>query len=65
MDFEAAEKSRREENVHPAHQHLTDEKERVCFNAPPFKRLIDNKFREQGFMLPFGYQTKDFIVPNP
>ena len=65
MDFDAAEKSRRGENVHPAHQHLTDEKEIVYFNAPPFKRLIDSKFREQGLMLPFGYQTKDFIVPNP
>jgi hypothetical protein len=64
-NFEKAEKSRKEINVHPASQHWVDETERLYFNAPRFRRVVDDVSRQRGIMLPFGCPVGTFKVPNP
>jgi hypothetical protein len=63
-NFEKAEKSREEIDVHPESQNWVDGTERLYFNAPRFRRVVD-VFRQRGIMLPFGCPADVFKVLNP
>jgi hypothetical protein len=64
-DFEKADKSRKIVNSNLASQHWIDETERLNFNAPRSRRVVDDLFRERGIMLPSGAAIDNFKIPNP
>jgi len=42
-----------------------DHRERRMFNQAPTHRACADRFREEGTVLPFGRERKEFVIPNP